>query len=193
MAIRFKQRELIEIDPIDLTEAVIEANKRKFKLDREFYQKLEALKTLGVDTVKFEKQFNRIRGEGQKSFLRTGLYNPVKLTAQDITAIVTNANEKGFKNPLPTSLTQINRFIGDITAIPLLEAPLEEATDVDDFINDVRSRNARESSLIPNVFKQDLNTAMPANIGNTATNMNVPYNQMTIAQKIEYDNMVRGK
>jgi hypothetical protein len=94
---------------------------------------------------------------------------------------------------LPTSLTQINRFIGDITAIPLLEAPLEEATDVDDFINDVRSRNARESSLIPNVFKQDLNTAMPANIGNTVTNMNVPYNQMTIAQKIEYDNMVRGK
>ena len=182
-----------EIDPIDLTEAVIEANKRKFKLDREFYQKLEALKTLGVDTVKFEKQFNRIRGEGQKSFLRTGLYNPVKLTAQDITAIVTNANDKGFKNPLPTSLTQINRFIGDITAIPLLEAPLEEATDVDDFINDVRSRNARESSLIPNVFKQDLNTAMPANIGNTVTNMNVPYDQMTIAQKIEYDNMVRGR
>ena len=87
----------------------------------------------------------------------------------------------------------INRFIGDITAIPLLEAPLEEATDVDDFINDVRSRNARESSLIPNVFKQDLNTAMPANIGNTVTNMNVPYDQMTIAQKIEYDNMVRGR
>ena len=47
--------------------------------------------------------------------------------------------------------------------------------------------------MIPNVFKQDLNTAMPANIGNTVTNMNVPYDQMTIAQKIEYDNMVRGR
>jgi len=182
-----------EIDPIDLTEAVIEANKRKFRLDREFYQKLEALKTLGVDTAVFEKNFDRIRGQQQKSFLRTGLFNPVKLTAADITAIVTNANQKGFKNPLPTSLTQINKFIGDVTAIPLLEAPLEEATDVDDFINDVRSRNTRESSLIPNVFKQDLNTAMPTNIGNTVTNMNVPYNQMTIAQKIEYDNMVRGR
>ena len=123
----------------------------------------------------------------------TGLFNPVRLTAQDITAIVTNANEKGFKNPLPTSLRQINTFLGDVTAIPLLEAPLEEATDIDDFINDVRSRNVKESSLIPNVFKQDLNTEMPANIGNTTTNMNVPYNQMTVAQKIQYDNMVRGR
>ena len=182
-----------EIDPVDLTEAVIDANKAKFKLDREFYQKLQALKTLGVDTVKYEKQFDRIRGQRQKSFLRTGLFNPVVLTQADIQAIILNANEKGFKNPLPTSLTQINRFIGDVTAIPLLEAPLEEATDVDDFINDVRSRNVRESSLIPNVFKQELNTAMPTNIGGTATNMNIPYNQMTIAQKIEYDNMVRGK
>ena len=34
---------------------------------------------------------------------------------------------------------------------------------------------------------------MPTNIRGTATNMNIPYNQMTIAQKIEYDNMVRGK
>jgi hypothetical protein len=178
---------------VDLTEAVIDANKAKFKLDREFYQKLQALKTLGVDTVKFEKQFDRIRGQRQKSFLRTGLFNPVVLTQADIQAIILNANEKGFKNPLPTSLTQINRFIGDVTAIPLLEAPLEEATDVDDFINDVRSRNVRESSLIPNVFKQELNTAMPTNIGGTATNMNIPYDQMTIAQKIEYDNMVRGK
>ena len=182
-----------EIDPIDLTEAVIEANKRKFKLDREFYQKLQALKTLGVDTAVFEKNFDRVRGQQQKSFLRTGLFNPVRLTSADITTIVTNANQRGFKNPLPTSLEQINKFIGDVTAIPLLEAPLEEATDVDDFINDVRSRNVRESSLIPNVFKQELNTAMPTNIGGTATNMNIPYNQMTIAQKIEYDNMVRGK
>ena len=47
------------------------ANKRKFKLDREFYQKLQALKTLGVDTAVFEKNFDRVRGQQQKSFLRT--------------------------------------------------------------------------------------------------------------------------
>ena len=52
-----------EVTPFDLTEAVIEANKRKYKLDKKFYQQIQALKELGVDERILNKQIKELEVE----------------------------------------------------------------------------------------------------------------------------------
>jgi hypothetical protein len=172
-----------EVTPLDLTEAVIEANKRKYKLDKKFYQQILALKELGVDERILNKQIKRIRGRTQRSGLLAGKFTPIRLSSQDINVITNTAREKGFNNPLPTSLRTINKFISDVSAIPLNLESLEEETQVDDFLDDIKDRTKGESSFIPSIFKQDLNTAMPTNIGNRPTGVN-PLSGLTRTQEL---------
>ena len=172
-----------EVTPFDLTEAVIEANKRKYKLDKKFYQQIQALKELGVDERILNKQIKRIRGRTQRAGLLSGKFTPIRLSSQDINVIVNTAREKGFNNPLPTSLRTINKFISDVSSIPLNLESLEEETQVDDFLNDIKDRTKGESSFIPSIFKQDLNTAMPTNIGNRPAGVN-PLSGLTRTQEL---------
>ena len=172
-----------EVTPFDLTEAVIEANKRKYKLDKKFYQQIQALKELGVDERILNKQIKRIRGRTQRAGLLSGKFTPIRLSSQDINVIVNTAREKGFNNPLPTSLRTINKFISDVSSIPLNLESLEEETQVDDFLDDIKDRTKGESSFIPSIFKQDLNTAMPTNIGNRPLNVN-PLSGLTRTQEL---------
>ena len=172
-----------EVTPLDLTEAVIEANKRKYKLDKRFYQQILALKELGVDERILNKQIKRIRGSTQRSGLLAGKFTPIRLSSQDLNVITNTAREKGFNNPLPSSLRTINKFISDVSAIPLNLESLEEETQVDDFLDDIKDRTKGESSFIPSIFKQDLNTAMPTNIGNRPTGVN-PLSGLTRTQEL---------
>jgi hypothetical protein len=172
-----------EVTPFDLTEAVIEANKRKYKLDKKFYQQIQALKELGVDERILNKQIKRIRGRTQRAGLLSGKFTPIRLSSQDINVIVNTAREKGFNNPLPTSLRTINKFISDVSSIPLNLESLEEETQVDDFLDDIKDRTKGESSFIPSIFKQDLNTAMPTNIGNRPAGVN-PLSGLTRTQEL---------
>ena len=172
-----------EVSPLDLTEAMIESNKRKYQLDKKFYQQILALRELGVDERILQKQINRIRGRTQRSSILTGKFVPIRLSSQDINVITTTAREKGFDNPLPTSLRSINKFISDVSNIPLNLESLEAETEVDDLLDDIKDRTKGQSSFIPDIFKQDLNTSMPTNIGTRTQNIN-PLSGLTRTQEL---------
>jgi len=160
------------VNPVDLVEAVIDANKRKFLLDRKFYNDLDALKTLGVNTPVFEKQLKRIRGQDQQAALRVGKFKPIRLTQQDIRQLTLTARELGLEtNPYQSAAKQINKFLTDVSFISL-NSNLEEQTDVDDLIQDIKDKVKGDSSFLPEVFKQPLQTDMPSSqIIGTTTNL----------------------
>ena len=56
-------------------------------------------------------------------------------------------------------------------------------TEVDDLLDDIKDRTKGQSSFIPDIFKQDLNTSMPTNIGTRTQNIN-PLSGLTRTQEL---------
>jgi len=171
------------VEPLELTEAIIEANKRKYRLDRKFYNQLEALKTLNVNTVEYEKQLARIRGRDQRTALRLGKFKPVTLTSQDINTLIRNAREKGFENPIQSSLSSINKFISDVNFMPLNLESVEQGSQIDDLINDIKARQkVGDQSLLPSIFQKELESVQPSSevIQPISTNIGVRQSDLAL-------------
>jgi len=147
------------IDPVDLVEAVLKANKSKYILDRKFYNDLDALQTLGVNRNMFNIQMKRIRGRNNQIALRNGKFIPVQLTRSDIQQIFNRTRELGLPtNPYLQARNQIVNIYRDLMGIPLRETSIEAETNVDDIISDIKDRTKDESSFLPEIFTRDLAT-----------------------------------
>ena len=147
------------IDPVNLVEAVLKANKSKYILDRKFYNDLDALKTLGVDNNALNVQMKRIRGVNNQRALTAGKFIPVQLTRSDIQQIWKRTRELGLStNPYLQARDQIMNIYRDLMGIPLRETSIEAETNVDDIVSDIKARTKDESSFLPEIFTRDLAT-----------------------------------
>ena len=172
------------IDPVNLVEAVLKANKSKYILDRKFYNDLDALKTLGVDNNALNVQMKRIRGVDNQRALTNGKFLPVQLTRSDIQQIWKRTRELGLStNPYLQARDQIMNIYRDLMGIPLRETSIEAETNVDDIVSDIKARTKDESSFLPEIFTRDLATPAASEEVISADPLNITLTPIQANQK----------
>jgi len=165
------------IQPSEITEAYINANRSLFQVKKDLKLDMDAARVLGISEDDYDLALDRISNVEQNA-IDDGEFRPYTLSAKVEEAFQTHADEMGTPNPL--------------------DAAYDAISNLEDQFSDLSLDNlfpAITNPLVP----MGLGTTLPPLGGLTGslnlpgvnpqavTNQggNVPYNQMTTAQKID--------
>ena len=137
------------IDPVELVDAYIAANKALWKVQKTMSDDMKGAKELGMNT---KDVFLATKRLGNQTFgrLLTNRYNPYKISNNIIASMALNSREIGLPNPYREASSAINSILRQ-----LYQINLKAGAEWPDIINPLRAVGAVESknqsSITPNI------------------------------------------
>ena len=177
---------------------------RRFAVLKEMYQDILAARELGMPDWKIEDELKKRKGLPRAVIqeLLRGVYTPkepTKFFEDRMMEITLDLNEKegvNLPNPYYEALPTIFEMIGENSGIDLLgdypelpETPSISPSMVHNLLSAPKPIGGGGGGA--GGFNVDPNIAA-ASASNQGTGTPIPYNQMSITQKIEYDKLMRG-
>jgi len=186
------------VTPKQIVDQYKYSEQRRFAFMREMHKDIEAARALGMSDGKIRKELEKRKGLPKDSIreVMAGIYKPKRPSEffQDRMRKINNElNEKegvDIENPYSIARGFIGDIIRDNSGIDVLSDELV----FQDF--DIPSPPGIMDSITQAFNTQAVQGGAPnaSIVGNTtqASGTMKPYNQMTVAEKIEYDNAMRG-
>jgi hypothetical protein len=186
------------VSPEEIIERFGYAESRRFNTLKEMYKDVEAMKTLGMKNFKIRTELEKRKGIKRDVIdnLLIGKYTPEypsDFFIDRLAEINRNLNRVegvNLPNPYPKALPYLNKIINtnrrldlgeDVFTMPKFEMPSAPSTlgkKFDRLTSSITPGGAPDASIVGNMTQ--------------ASGTMKPYNQMTVAEKIEYDNAMRG-
>jgi hypothetical protein len=176
------------VEPEEIVDAYINANRALYNVNRELYQDMEAAKILGMTNSAL---YDNMDGRGERrayNALEDGEFRPLKISKDVENLFDTKARELGVTNPFFRASTVIDRIQGILERVSL------EGDLFPDLVNPLRT------PIIPNAVAQanQIINNNPANIAMAAApvntgfigqaNVNIdPVTKLTAAEEIYLD------
>jgi len=172
------------IEPEEIVDAYINANRALYRVNRNLYQDIEAAKVLGMSNSAL---YDNMDGRGERrayNALEDGEFRPLKISKDVENLFETKAMELGVSNPFFRASTVIDRIQGILERVSL------EGDLFPDLVNPLRV------PIIPDLVGQVNQTitqtgspvAATTGFGVGLQNTNIdPVSGLTMAEKIYYD------
>ena len=171
------------IEPREIVDAYINANRALFGVKQEFKQDIDAAKTLGISEEDFNTGVDISNVE--LGAIDNDIFRPLNISAGVREGFARNAENLGVSNPLDAAESAIAEIQSQLAELPLntpnfpeIENPLLPSGD---------------QRMLPNINMSSLN--LPSINPQAVTNQggNIPYNQMTAVQKSAYYDKLFGR
>jgi len=170
------------IEPREIVEAYINANRALFNVKKNFMQDLDAAQILGISDEAYRANVDiSIR---EKNAIEQGIFRPYTPSMNIRQAFAENAAKIGAANPYESAADTIDSIRNELSNLSLNAAEFPVI----------------DNPLMPSIMDQrtlpNINTGTPMNLPSVSANVvgaqggNIPYNQMTDVQKRAYYDQV---
>ena len=170
------------IEPREIVEAYINANRALFNVKKNFMQDLDAAQILGISDEAYNSNVDiSIR---ERAAIEQGVFRPYTPSMNIRLAFAENAEAIGQSNPFEAASSVINSIRDQLSGLSLNAAEFP-------VINNPLMPSIMDQRTLPNI-----NTGTALNLPSVSANVvgaqtgNIPYNQMTSQQKL---NILFGK
>jgi len=166
------------IEPREIVEAYINANRALFNVKKNFMQDLDAAQILGISDEAYRANVDISSRE--RSAIEQGIFRPYTPSQNIRQAFAENAAKIGQANPYESAADVINSIREQLSGLSLNAAEFP-------VINNPLMPSIMDQQTLPNI-----NTGTPLNLPSVSANVvgaqtgNIPYNQMTDVQKNAY-------
>ena len=170
------------IEPREIVEAYINANRALFNVKKNFMQDLNAAQILGISDEAYRANVDISSRE--RSAIEQGIFRPYTPSVNIRQAFAENAAKIGMANPYESAADTIGSISEQLSGLSLNAAEFPT-------INNPLMPSIMDQRMLPNI-----NTGTPLNLPSVSANVvgaqtgNIPYNQMTSQQKL---NILFGK
>ena len=170
------------IEPREIVEAYINANRALFNVKKNFMQDLDAAQTLGISDEAYRANVDISSRE--RSAIEEGIFRPYTPSVNIRRAFAENAEAIGQRNPYELAADTISSIRDQLSGLSLDAAEFP-------VINNPLMPSIMDQRTLPNI-----NTGTPMNLPSVSANVvgaqtgKIPYNQMTSEQKL---NILFGK
>ena len=165
------------IEPREIVEAYINANRALFNVKKNFMQDLDAAQTLGISDEAYRSNVDiSIR---EKAAIEQGIFRPYTPSMNIRQAFAENAKAIGQRNPFETASSVIDSIRDELSNLSLNDAEFP-------IIDNPLMPSIMDQQTLPNI-----NTGTPLNLPSVSANVvgaqtgNIPYNQLTSTQKLD--------
>jgi len=163
------------IEPKEIVDAYINANRALFNVKKNFSQDLNAAVTLGISEEAYNTNVDISLSE--LGALEENVFNPYYPSANVQNAFAENAEKIGMSDPFEGAADAIDSIYEQIATIPL------DAAEFPNIENPLVPMNL--GTTLPNIGTETLTTpAVNANVVG-AQGGNIPYNNLTTQQKLD--------
>jgi len=172
------------IEPREIVEAYINANRALFNVKKNFMQDLDAAQILGISEEAYDANVDISSRE--RAAIEEGVFRPYTPSVNIRQAFAENAAKIGESNPYESAADTISSIRDQLSNLSLNAAEFP-------VIDNPLMPSIMDQQTIPNIQTGALN--LPSVSANTVTNQggNIPYNQMTDVQKSAYYNQLFGR
>jgi hypothetical protein len=170
------------IEPREIVEAYINANRALFNVKKNFMQDLDAAQILGISQEAYDANVDISSRE--RSAIEEGVFRPYTPSMNIRQAFAENAAKIGMPDPFERAVNVIDSIRDQLSNLSLNAAEFP-------VINNPLMPSIMDQQTLPNI-----NTGTPLNLPSVSANVvgaqtgNIPYNQMTSQQKL---NILFGK
>ena len=174
------------VKPEQLVDAYINANRALFGVKKDFGLDIDAAKTLGMSPNLITNDLkDRNISRKERIALDNGIFRPYDISKDLATAIRENSFKLGLANPLDAAAPVLSAIYDMLSIAPLslgefpeFENPFSTPTEE----QPVTSAISGLQQVNPQLLQPPV----------TSVNTQIPYSQMNLAQRAEYDKLVRG-
>jgi len=172
------------IEPREIVDAYINANRALFGVKQEFKQDIDAARLLGISEEDFNTGVDISNVE--LGAIDNDVFRPMNVSANVREAFQRNADAIGVSNPLDAAGPVIAEIQAQLAEIPLNIGKFPN-------IENPMMPSVSEPGMLPNINMDALN--LPSLNPQAVTNQtgNIPYNQMTDTQKRAYYDQIFGR
>jgi hypothetical protein len=164
------------IEPREIVEAYINANRALFNVKKNFMQDLDAAQILGISDEAYRANVDISSRE--RLAIEQGIFRPYTPSLNIRQAFAENAAKIGVANPYESAADVISSIRQQLSGLSLNAAEFP-------VINNPLMPSIMDQRMLPNI-----NTGTPLNLPSVSANVvgaqtgNTPYNQMTSQQKL---------
>jgi len=165
------------IEPREIVEAYINANRALFNVKKNFMQDLNAAQILGISDEAYRANVDISSRE--RSAIEQGIFRPYTPSVNIRQAFAENAAKIGMANPYESAADTISSIRDQLSGLSLNAAEFP-------VINNPLMPNILDQRMLPNI-----NTGTALNLPSVSANVvgaqtgNIPYNQLTSQQKLD--------
>ena len=173
------------VTPEQITDAYINANRALFGVKKNFKLDIDAARTLEINEEKLNESLSRAASRKERGALEEGIFRPYDISREIYGTIAENAQRLGVADPMEAAAPVISAIYDMLSIAPLSLGNFPEfenpfSTPTED--QPVTSAISGLAQVNPQLLTPPV----------TSVNTQIPYSQMNLAQKAEYDKLVRG-
>ena len=165
------------IEPREIVEAYINANRALFNVKKNFMQDLDAAQVLGISEEAYDANVDISSRE--RSAIEEGVFRPYTPSMNIRQAFAENAAKIGMADPFERAVNVIDSIRDQLSNLSLNAAEFP-------VINNPLMPSIMDQRTLPNI-----NTGTPMNLPSVSANVvgaqggNIPYNRLTSSQKLD--------
>ena len=173
------------VTPEQIVDAYINANRALFGVKKEYKLDIDAARILDINEEKLYESLQRGASRKEIGALEEGIFRPYEISREIYGTIAENAQRLGVADPMEAATPVIGAIYDMLSIAPLslgqfpeFENPFSTPTEEQPVTSNI--------SGLAQVNPQLLTPPV------TSVNTQIPYSQMNLAQRAEYDKLVRG-
>ncbi len=173
------------VTPEQIVDAYINANRALFGVKREYKLDIDAARILDINEEKLYESLQRGASRKEIGALEEGIFRPYEISREIYGTIAENAQRLGVADPMEAATPVIGAIYDMLSIAPLslgqfpeFENPFSTPTEE----QPVTSNISGLAQVNPQLLQPPV----------TSINTTIPYSQMNLAQRAEYDKLMRG-
>ena len=174
------------VTPEQIVDAYINANRALFGVKKEYKLDIDAARILDINEDALNESLERGASRKEIGALEEGIFRPYDISREIYNTIGENAERLGVANPIEIAEPVISSIYDILSIAPLslgefpeFENPFSTPTEE----QPVTSNISGLAQVNPQLLQPPV----------TSINTTIPYSQMNLAQRAEYDKLMRGK